>query len=324
MFDVRKQIKLPEAQLKKWYSQTIQERNQLNNLVIDEKILDWNELMDNIPKRKLRPFHDKTNVVFFHIPKTAGTTLDNIITKNLPVWDIFKQHGVDFDKNVAAFYKAGTAPRVILGHNDLSDYFYQLIDRKKLVHFTTIREPVARVISYYDFLRAQPTHPSHDLAMSLGIEEFVLSPRADEVSNSQAFRLLGLLKGNQYKKDKRNQDQLIEDAIYQLLNRFTFFGITEKFDYFLLMMSQAMKWKEIYYQRKNVTLKKFKTDINELSPRTIEIIKEKNQVDIGLYKVAAQEFDNRCAQLGIDKQKVENFNNNNKYFNTLLEDSIIS
>lgn len=319
MFEVKKQFSVPSKQLSDWYSRSVAERNQLNNQMIDQKIIAWDEMLDNTPVRKIKPFHVKTNVVFFHIPKTAGTTLDFVISKNLPVWGIFKQHGSDFDRNVAAFYKSGDAPKTVLGHNELNDYFYQLLSRERLINVTTLRDPVARVISYYDFLRAQKTHPGHDLAQRLTLEEFVKSPKSDEVNNAQTYRLLGLLKNNAYKKDKRSEEQLIDDAINQLLNRFTLFGTTKDFDSFLLMLSKLMNWEDVFYQRQNVTRKQFKTKLEDLSPEAVETIKAYNKIDIALYAKAEEVFEKRALEMGITNDVVEGFRSRNQQYQKLIK-----
>jgi len=321
MFSVKKQFTVPKKQLTEWYSKSISERNQLNNIAIDQKILGWDEMLENIPNRKIIPFHDKTHIVFFHVPKTAGTTLDFIISKNLAIWGIFKQHGADFDKNVAAFYKSGQPPKTIMGHNELNDYFYQLLTRERLVHITNIREPISRVVSYYDFLKAQPSHPSHALAMKLSLKEFIQSPQSDEVHNAQAFRVLGLLKNSSFKSDNRSIEQLVDDAYNQLVNRFTLFGITEQFDAFLIMLLKAMKWHDVYYQRKNVTRKKLKTTIKDLDKETLDVIKENNQVDIELYKKAKKCFEKRCQQLEITESVVEGFKQRNRAFQSLVQNN---
>ncbi len=318
MLNLKKQFSIPKKQLSEWYSRSVAERNELNNQFIDSKLIDWEEMKDNTPVRKIKPFHVKTNVVFFHIPKTAGTTLDFVISKNLPIWGIFKQHGADFDRNVAAFYKSGDGPKTVMGHNELNDYFYQLLTRERLIHITTIREPVARVVSYYDFLRAQPAHPSHHLAVNMSLAEFVQSPKSDEVNNAQSYRLLGLLKHNQYKSEKRSEQELIEASIKQLSDRFTLFGTTRQFDAFLLMMSKLMNWQDVYYKKQNVTNKKFKTDLNDVPEEVIQIIKEYNKVDIGLYDQAEQLFDKRAAELNITDEVVEAYRARNKKYQALI------
>lgn len=319
MFNVKKQLVIPPKQLSDWYSLSVSERNELNNQFIDKRLLGWEEMKANTPVRKIVQFHDNTNVVFYHIPKTAGTTLDFIISKNMAVWGIFKQHAPDFDKNVAAFYKSGNAPKAVLGHNELNDYFYQLLTRERLINITTIREPVARVISYYDFLKAQKTHPSHELAQKLSLDEFVKSSKSDEVNNAQAYRLLGLLKNNEYKKDKRSEQVLIDAAVNQLLNRFSFFGTTKQFDSFLLMLSKLMHWNDVYYQRQNVTKKQFKTKLEDLTPDTIETIKEFNRIDIALYEKAEKVFEIRALEMGITSEKVEGFRSRNLQYQKLVK-----
>lgn len=319
MFNVKKQFSIPKSQLTDWYSRSVSERNRLNNQRIDERLIDWEEMKENVPVRKIKPFHVRTNVVFCHIPKTAGTTLDFIISKNLPVWGIFKQHGADFDRNVAAFYKSGDAPKTVLGHTELNEYYYQLLSRERLIHITTLRDPISRVISYYDFLRAQTTHPGHELAMKLSLEDFIVSPESDEVNNAQSYRLLGLLKQSEYKRDSRSQSQLTQDVIDQIKNRFTLFGTTEKFDAFLLMLSKMMNWEDVYYKRQNVTNKKFKTNIDEVPQSVRDTIAEYNQVDIELYNAADQLFAERMRELNITDKTVGEFRERNKAYQDLIK-----
>ncbi len=319
MFNSKKQFSIPKKQLESWYSKSVATRNQSNNKRIDETLIDWSEMLENSPVRKIQPFHLKTNVVFFHIPKTAGTTLDFVISKNLPMWGIFKQHGADFDRNVAAFYKSGDGPKAVLGHNELNEYYYQLLTRERLVHITTVREPVSRVVSYYDFLRAQKAHPSHDLAMGMTLPEFVKSSKTDEVNNAQAYRLLGLLKHNEFKKDQRSEQDLINAATNQLVNRFTLFGTTRQFDVFLLMLAKLMKWDDIYYKRHNVTNAKNKTDISSLSDDVIDTIKAYNQIDIALYEKAEKVFAERAAELNITDEVLIDYRDRNHQYQQLIK-----
>jgi len=314
-----RQYTAPKSQTRKWYSKSIAERNELNNEAIDKRLIGWDEMLDNIPQRKIKPFHEKTHVVFFHIPKTAGTTMDHVISKNLAVWGMFKHNDGDFDKNIAGFYKMGRAPRTIMGHHELTSYFYQLLERERMVQFTCLREPVARVVSYYVFVKAHKGHPNYKLANQLSLKEFVQSPKSDEIHNAQSMRILGLLNGQAFKKDKRSDADLISDTVNQLKNRYSFFGITEQFDAFLMTLAKLMKWHDNYYQRKNVTNKKIKTSKQDIDSETMDLIKQYNAIDIEVYQQAKELFEQRCKTLHITDQVVRDFQSRNVEFQQLVK-----
>lgn len=144
---------------------------------------EFSELYAMMAKRPLDvPFfewasHDAVRIVFMHGPKTGGTTLHNLLIQFFPKELVFSErfNGI---KN----YVVGALARFnyFSGHFDLASC--QLIPgEKKIVTF--LREPVSRLISLYNFLRAH----RHDvvernnwelarLASCLSAEEFFRSP----------------------------------------------------------------------------------------------------------------------------------------------------
>ncbi|MBB6342870.1 hypothetical protein HNP49_003058 [Pseudomonas fluvialis] len=121
--------------------------------------------------------HDAVRVVFMHGPKTGGTTLHNLLIQLFPKELIFSERFNGIKNHVV-----GTLARFsyFSGHFDLISC--QLIPgEKKIVTF--LREPVSRLISLYNFLKAH----RHDvvarnnwglarLASSLSVEDFFRSP----------------------------------------------------------------------------------------------------------------------------------------------------
>lgn len=280
--------------------------------VMDKRVIRWVRLVKRHPVPEPR-----APLIHFHLPKTGGTTLQMILSRNYQVNRVVHVTSPFLRDNPGVLFKRGHLPAVVTGHFDLSNVLYMAITRPT-VHVTMLREPVSRVISFYHYVRESPKHPLHEMAMSMDLASFVKRPRA-EVSNEQALKLAGWAP-SAYREWKPPQDEVVAQAITNLMQRISLFGLTHRYDEFLLMARQLLGWKDIFYQKRNVTGGGARR--SEVNEQTLEVIRERNQLDLALYAKALEVFEARCAELNITTQRVEHFRQQNAAYQQLLESEL--
>ena len=192
-------------------------------------------------------------LVFFHIPKTAGTTISSIIRPLYSKEECYicssdnrthLQGNIDFanldDEQKRKYKYISGHLELFLLHNIPQDY----------IAITFLRNPVERIISLYYFILKTETHHLHTRLneSNISLKEFVLGGFWEEVDNGMTRRLSGI--GSLVPYGKCNNDMLIL-AKNNLLG-FDFIGIQERFDEFLFLMSKILELKNILYTSKNV------------------------------------------------------------------------
>ena len=117
---------------------------------------------------------NKAKLIYFpHIPKAGGETLktffnDVFSTKgSVRVWD--PKFGADvspddFKKLDESQFEGKSA---VVGHLPVAefmknDYCRRLYERNEVEILTSVRDPVERIISLYNYIRSKPAHPDNE------------------------------------------------------------------------------------------------------------------------------------------------------------------
>lgn len=144
-----------------------------------------------IESQPTRPATPRADVLFVHIPKTAGISLYAAMAK----WfgpghslryprstEEFKQHFLRLSDEELHRY------RLIAGHFNLP--FWLRRDLGGRVVVALVREPVERALSTYRFITSWPGHPRHAVVGKMGVADYVDYYVADTQRHNAQCKLL--------------------------------------------------------------------------------------------------------------------------------------
>jgi hypothetical protein len=238
--------------------------------------------------RPLRHTLRKGDQIFFlHIPKTAGTSLMDILQMQVDPDDFYSfPDGIE-NLQPEKMYVAQKA-RIIRGHRmyDFQKYF----TRRPYV-ITMLRNPYDRIISNYAHLSrinpprlvkiARMTNPERDDS-PVSLEEYVSAP-------SMQNRLIQFLIGYNGALKKPFNDHLALAKVH--LENLAFFGLKERFDDSIKLLAYTFGWTPIKIEAKlNIAPSDSKPKI---SPEAKALMEQFNEPDMEFYQYACELFDHR-------------------------------
>ena len=232
-------------------------------------------------------------LIFLHLPKCGGTTLNRIIEWEYDPLRIFSIDPIFF---LWSYQKLNRWPanrlakmQVLKGHMPFG------IHRKlpqPFTYITFLRDPVERVISAYYFAKNYLLHPKHRWIRKLTLEEYVrLSPNHNVQTK--------YLSGREFVGDYHAGDcteEMLAMAKENLVRHFSLVGLTERFDEGLAILKIIFGWQINKYAKFNVTKTRLKQ--TSLPASTVELIKERNRFDVALYDFWVPIFNETRARYG--------------------------
>jgi hypothetical protein len=237
-------------------------------------------------------------VIFLHIPKSAGTTLGAILRRQYSRGSVTSLRGEAGDHLRAASDADKASVQALIGHMPFG--FHECFPHP-CTYVTVLREPIARVISFYYHVRRDRGHYLHrdGAATGMSLEQFVSSGVSTEANNGQTRAISG--EGvvlAPFPSMGIGFDQcppaMLDRAIGNLREHFPVVGLSERFDETLMLLRQELRWTRTpYYCRERVG-RNIPTDLRTNVPRRVAAIIERyNELDCALYEYAVRQFDER-------------------------------
>jgi hypothetical protein len=256
---------------------------------------------------------EKEFFYFLHIPKTAGTSLVNILENqfsadkvyNKVIWpELFTDLPLEFDSF-----------DLFRGH--FGYWMCDLLPRKPKI-ITMIRKPLEQILSLYEHQRR--SFDEDDFSMLKSKDESILEvlkdgPRRRRLANHQTrnitlainkqeiFNILNKNKKIEQSDFKEIQPRLPQKTGKELLeiakkriSSFEFVGITEKFEESLQLLYFTFGWYPLrYVPKENVASKRVTFD--SLDDEIKIELKKATRLDESLYNFGIEIFESRYSQM---------------------------
>lgn len=230
-------------------------------------------------------------IAFVHIPRTAGTSFGTLLDDLYSGYQSAKFYGDEqssvVNERINGFRRLSASEKarfaMLRGHfvygfdSELRDYQY----------VTLLREPIQRLISFYFYALKDRSNYLHTylLQRRLGLEPFLQSDTSIDLDNYQVRAISGVrFDSVRERVSQRHLDQ----AKYNLVERFTAFGLTEQFDRSMNLFARKFVWDLPMLERQNQGA--YGTDVT-LSDSCLSYVTEKNQFDMELYRFAQNLFE---------------------------------
>jgi galactose-3-O-sulfotransferase len=227
-------------------------------------------------------------VIFLHVPKTAGTTLNRLIEWEYPLFEMYSIDPVFFRWSASHLWQLPARrlkrTRMFKGHMLFG--LHEILPQPA-TYITVLRDPIDRVISAFYFMRSYVLHPLYwkFKRENWTLEDFVRrSPRENVQSK--------ILAGAEY--NSPCTEEILAQAKENLFEHFSVVGLSERFEESLALMKLRFGWKLQRYSSFNVTQARPKKA--DLPQPTLDLIVEKNSFDLALYECAAKLFEDAINQ----------------------------
>jgi len=197
-------------------------------------------------------------VIVLHIPKTAGSSLLSIVRRNYSPKHRWEFRGADWPQQIADFSRSPPADadriRCLMGH---VPYGVHRLLPIPCTYITLMRDPVDLTLSLYYALLTKPQR--HDSLKVVAREHMPLDVFVDHLQregngNLQTRFIGGFLPMEQVLPPyPRLPANALEIARANLERSFSEVGLVEHFDASVLLMRDALGWRNAHYARENVT-----------------------------------------------------------------------
>ena len=220
----------------------------------------------------------EATLVFSHVPKTAGTSFESYLASQFKMSEVLHVNAPDLNQLPDVIGMKKYLPRLICGHHPMHGLLYQLLPERPLHHITVLRDPIDRVLSFYNYVIGKVDHPMHKSAVTLGFADFLAQAPSPELHNGQSRRFAG-----QLHQTSLSDHELLETATGVLKGCFSQVFTTCHLDHAVDTLHNTLGFSQTALPQTNRSNKRIKR--GDLSQQQLQAIEEHNQTDWALFKI---------------------------------------
>ncbi len=252
-------------------------------------------------------------LIYVHIPKTGGSTLQAIIIRQYGKKKFFRINKKNSLEDFNLLDKKNI--NLLVGHFPFG--YHKYFDQpEKIQYLSLIRNPIERLVSNYYHILARENNPHHSMLVenNYSIKQFIEHGVNGKTENCY----VRFFSNNINAPHNSCTTEMLEQAKKNIETHFPIVGITELYDESILLMKNHFGWKQPYYIKKNKARINYNIQ-NDVDKDTIATIKQYNQLDIALYDWAKKRLESqiKSSDINIEKQ-LKSFRSTNKIVQTIV------
>ena len=248
-------------------------------------------------------------LIFVHIPKTAGSSfLSTLVKPNVPDDEFYQVSGGVLSLLKSEERTAARRASFIYGH---VSYGIHLYTHRPAQYITFLRHPLDRAVSWYYWIKDLQRvdlfrrHPLRNYADSVSIKEFYENRTH---SNEQTRYLAGAVPKKLYSLlPSQSLDKWCLKQAKDHLSDFACFGLTEHFEASVSLFQKTFNWHERVQApcRRRTRKRPSLDEIRDIAPGVIAELQEYHQLDLELYRFAKDLFYDRMHAAGLNPKSKE-------------------
>jgi hypothetical protein len=221
-------------------------------------------------------------IYFLHIPKTAGSSLRQVVEANYASDEIevIGVHWTNWLRSDDVQRRIAGKPNIKAVHGHFSFGLHEDIGGPAR-YVTFLRRPRERVISGYFHLRRHPKNPLRSTVEHMTLEDYIASELVLDADNGMVRRVSGVMDTVPFGEVTETH---LEQAISNIDTHFVFAGTLENFDASLYLLSERLSWRRRHYskERQGTNRRSYQPE-----DETVRMIDELNRFDTALYDAVA-------------------------------------
>ncbi|MGM0650352.1 MAG: sulfotransferase family 2 domain-containing protein [Bacteroidota bacterium] len=235
-------------------------------------------------------------IYFIHIPKTAGSTFDEILSKQYGKQHILDLNNVEIDmefKNDTHKPKIESQlskkEEVIAATGHFRYGLHNMIDQHQPARYVAFfRNPKDQFLSQYYYCLNLEAYP--DIKKSFeatgNLQGFLDSDLMYYSVNMQTYFLTDTPGRKEFME---KQEAMLEEAVNHVESSFLFCGLAERFDESLVVLKELLGWKKLpLYRKKKVN--KYRDQHASNIDKLDKSIRDINAYDFALYEKVYSKF----------------------------------
>ena len=254
---------------------------------------------------KKKNYCHEGSIIFFHIPKAAGTSFSHLLECIYTKKRCFKISGINNEFDLIHFkrlsIKERTKFKAITGHRAL--LLTDFIPQHKIL-ITFLREPLKHTLSSFNYIKQTPHNRYFDEVRNLtSIKDFLNWQKKRGFDNQQLRYLTGIdirTHSNNSKIDLSIDGQIYFERAIAVLDKFQFTFVVEEYDSAIKIISDKLNWDNEVIPRVELNKSTYNKD-EEFSSATLNLVHEVQKWDFLLYKYAKNKHHNLYENYKLNK-----------------------